>query len=100
MGVVAPTPVTVEDCRWAVSDFHAGHIARKHLDAMRTEAILHRFQVECKLAKRWSWCDRNPGHDRAPEREQACIDTLAEYVNWSDVLHEINRALGRPEEWR
>lgn len=99
MGVVTHSPeylapiVTIDDCRWAISDFQSGSITRRELDSALGDAHGQRFLVERKLDKRWTWLDEHPGHEKHEERETACIETLAEYANWSDVIHDLCSAL-------
>lgn len=98
VSAVAIAPVTVDACRWAVATVRGSVEDRREMDSLLAGAIGERFLVEQKLRKRWSWLDANAGHEKHAERENECIATLAEYVDWSDVIRDLCRELGQTGE--
>lgn len=97
--VRADRVVTIDGCRQSIADHQwalprAKRSLRRQLDEMFVAAIGERFLVEQKLLKRWQWCDQHTGHALLAEREAACIETLGEYVAWSDVIRDMCSELG------
>ena len=99
MTVITEPTTTIDDCRWAITDYQsalprARQPLADQLDARLAQAIGERHRAEMRLEKRWEWCDLNTGHPLYDERETACIDSIAEYTEWCDVVRDMCAALG------